>query len=237
MPKKPPKRRTPPKRQEGPPRLAASGFQISFDDMENAYRVTDKAKAELVRRGIKTAERPSTRESDFTDEQGFPQIPINLMKLSNNELGELYSIVDAWKAYIAGQVSEASVKHKEVLKHAELVESKVRLQKEGLKQADKTAAVRVDVRYVAAQEEALESEAFLTLMRDAVENMETTRKTISRIISLRDQEVRSGSRLAGIGARRSFAGHMPPDKEDDPDVPPPKPRRAPPRRPSNRSKR
>lgn len=235
--RKPPKRRTPPPKEDKPPRLVREGWQIQHDDVEGAYRVTDKAKDEMIRRGIKMPERPSTRDSDFTDRDGFPCMPTNLMDLSNNELGELYSVVDAWKGYIAGQVAEAAIKHKEVIKHAKLVESKVRLQKSDLKNsADKTAATETDIRFIGAKEEELESEAFLMLIRNADENMETSRKTISRIITLRDQEVRSGSRLAGLGARRNFAEHLP-DEKDDVDVPPPKPRRAPPIRPSNRRKK
>ncbi|MFW9801024.1 MAG: hypothetical protein ACFFFC_00105 [Candidatus Thorarchaeota archaeon] len=200
-----------------PPKLVAKGFQISSDDIENAYRVTDNAVEKLHNCGIVLPERPTISDSRFINDDGFPVTPSNLMDLDNNELGELYSIVDAWKTYIAGQVAEATVRHEEILKQAELVSAKVRLQKSGLKQADKTAAVITDTRYISAQQEVMESTAFLTLLKNAETNMETKRKTISRIISLRDQEVRSGSRLNGIGARRTFSDHMP--EKDEPPLP------------------
>lgn len=232
-------RRSPPKK-DRPDKLIRGSWKIKHEDMENAYRVTEKAKDEMIRRGIKMPERPSTKDSDFTDRDGFPHMPENLMDLSNNDLGELYSIIGAWQTYIVGQVAEAEVKHKEVSKHKKLVESKVRLQQAGLKNsADKTAATETDVRYVSANEEEIESEAFLVLLRNAADNMEANRKIISRIISLRDQEVRSGSRLAGIRSSNAFRNHMPDVLTEvrDVDVPPPRTRRSPPSRPSRLSKR
>jgi hypothetical protein len=191
-----------------PQKLINRTFQISAEKMGDAYRVTDNAIDELHRRGIMLTERPSLSDSKFTDENGFPVTPLNLMELNNDELGELFSIVDSWKIYISGQVAEAEVRHEEISKHAELVAAKIRLQKSDLKQADKTAAVTADTRYIKSQQELMESKAFLTLLRNAEGNMETKRKTISRIISLRDQEIRSGSRLCGLGAKRIFAEHI-----------------------------
>lgn len=190
-------------RGDAPPRLTPKGWQIGLDEGEKAYTVAQKVLEDIRHRGIKLSARPGI-ESSFVDEDGYPIMPPNLMQLTDEELGELYSIVDAWKTYVSDQVAEVIVHWSEAQKQFEFISSKVRLTKDG-KQKDKDDAKLTDVRYVNASAKVLELQCLMTMMQRSENNLETNRRTISRIITLRDQEIRSGARMAGLSSRRAFS--------------------------------
>lgn len=187
-------------------RLVGS-LQMDDSEGEAAYKVAQSAYDELVSRGIYLPEKPEFQPGQFVHEDGSPRMPLNIQELSDMEIGELYNIVENFYAYVVGQFAVVSNQYTEASEIFKFVAAKVRLGKDG-KQQDKTDRQIADRRYVLANAKALELKCLYNLLAKVKDKLETDMQVISRNITLREQRIKTGGRVASIGARRKFSGHI-----------------------------
>jgi len=206
---------------------SGSGMSMEIDEGEDAYQVSDGAYEEMVRRGIKLPSRP-TGSSDLLDEDGVPIIPIDIMSLSEHRLGELSTLVQVYYSYVVGQLADVKNKYKEAKERHEFVASKVRLTKDGTT-ADKESRKTTDRRYVLSRARAFELECLHNLLSAVVDAWDANWKLISRLITVREQEIKKGVRQAHIDSVRVMA-HQIRDRDERPRrlaLPPSRPSRKP----------
>jgi hypothetical protein len=213
-------------------------LQMDTPEGEEAYKVAQSAHDEMVSRGIYLPEKPEfDKGGQFVHDDGSPRMPNNLQDLSDYDLGELYYIVETYFSYVVGQFAQVSNEYTEAQEVFKFVAAKVRLGKEG-KVQDKNDRQIADRRYVLANAKALELKCLYNLLSKVKDKLEADLKMISRSITLREQRLKTGGRVASIGARKKFAGRVrddPPHHMDERDEPEeaPKPRvrsRRPPKR-------
>jgi hypothetical protein len=227
---------------EGGPEKLVGSIHMSIPEGEEAYSVADEMMQELTRRGIKLPARPTRDLGRFVDEDGVPIMPTNLQDLDDRDIGELYAVVQEYYAYVAGQVADTRNRHNEAIRKFKFIASKVRLAKDG-KQKDKDDKKTADRRYVIADADAFRMECLYNLLAKVEEAVESDLKLISRNISLREQRLKIGGRVASLGSRRQL--HLEPlkhyrDEDQEPEQQPParpKSRRPPRRRPPVRGRK
>lgn len=195
---------------------------------EDAYKVSETAYAEMLRRGIKLPSKPSGFSENLFDDDQVPIIPPNILDLSDRQLGELSTVVQLYYSYVLGQLADAKNRHKEAKERHDFVSSKVRLTKDGTS-ADKDSRKVTDRRYVISRARAFEAECFYTLLEAVVDAWDANWRLISRLITVRDQEIKKGSRQAHIDTVRRMSDQIR-DRDD-------RPRRSamPPTRPARRA--
>lgn len=214
-------------------------LQMDTPEGEEAYKVADSAHAAMVEMGIYLPERPEFEPGEFVHDDGSPRMPGNMQELTDMEIGELYYIVETYFAYVTGQFAQVSNQYEEAKEIFKFIAAKVRLGKEG-KVQDKTDRQTADRRYVLANAKALELKCLYNLLSKVKDKLEADMKVISRNITLREQRLKTGGRVASIGARKKFQGHGRREEEpphhmerDEPAEEAPEPRvrkRRPPRR-------
>lgn len=192
-----------------PKKLMEGGaLHMKIDEGEDAYRVSESAYSEMVKRGIRLPEKPDL-SSQFVDEDGGPVLPANLQVLTDHQIGELYGVLDDYYAYVAGQLADVQNQYEEGKEIFEFILSKVRLAKEG-KQKDKDDLSKSDRRYVIANAKRLELKCLYNLLVRVVQGVESKLKRVSRSITLRENEMRKGARRAAVDARRQLSHTEPP---------------------------
>jgi len=202
-------------------------LQMEIRDGEEAYNVSKRALKSLHDRGIFLQERPEYPEgTPFINEDGAPYMPHNLLDLTTQELGILYNVIEIYFGYVTGEFAKISLEYQEAQHVFKFISAKVRLGKEG-KQQDKTDRQIADARYVRADARALETKCLYTLVGKARDTLEADLKMISRTITLREQEIKTGARGAALRARRAKIQW---DQERSP-------RRRPPKQPKRQSAR
>lgn len=224
-------------------------LQMETPEGEEAYKVAQSAYDEMVSRGIYLPEKPEFVGGEFVHPDGSPNLPLNIQALSDMEIGELYNIVEAYYSYVVGQFALVSNQYNEAVEVFKFIAAKVRLGKEG-KQQDKTDRQIADRRYVLANARALELKCLYNLLSKVRDKLEKDLQMISRNVTLREQRIKTGVRVASIQSRQKFREQMPREdlgqREEEsayhiereevcaPDVPKPriKSTRAPRRRPS-----
>lgn len=197
------------------PNRADGSLQMETPEGEDAYRVSDSAYDEMISRGIFLPEKPEFDDTRFVNEDGTPVMPANVQDLSGGDLGELYRVFQSFFSYVAGQYVEVKNRYLESKSTFEFIRAKVRIGKEG-KQQDKTDRQITDRRYVIANAKVLELQCLYELMRSVKEMMDADLKMISRNITLRDQQIKTGSRGMSINSKRklrSFDRPHPSDRE------------------------
>ena len=188
-----------------PKKLVGGSLQMGTPEGESAYKVSQSAYEEMIRMGIYLPERPEfDSKSQFIKEDGSPRMPPNIQELDDMEIGELYYIVDSYYCYVTGQYAQISNQYVEATEIFKFVAAKVRLGKEG-KQQDKTDRQIADRRYVLANATALELKCLYNLLSKVKDNLEKNLQQISRNITLREQRIKIGGRVASIGARRKIS--------------------------------
>jgi hypothetical protein len=216
-------------------------MHMTMDEGEDAYRVSSSAYDEMLRRGIKLPARPQGGSSDLLDEDGVPIIPIDIVELSESRLGELSTYVQLYYSYVIGQLADVKNKYKEAKEQHEFVSSEVRLTKDGTS-ADKEARKITDRRYVMSRAKAFELECLHNLLNAVVDSWDANWKLISRLITVREQEIKKGARHAHIETVRRMSDQIR-DRDSQPrrlSLPPsrpsqkPPPRRKPPQRTRDR---
>ena len=177
--------------------------QVTIPEGEKAYDVAGKALGEMIRRGIFLPERPDFHPGKFVRSDGSPRMPTNIQDLSGEEIGELYNIVEQYYSYVTGQLAEVTNSYEVSKEIFKLVAAKVRLGKDG-KQQDKTDRQIADRRYVLARADALELQCLHNLLSKVLDKLDSDMKVISRGITLREQQLKTGIRIAGVQARNRF---------------------------------
>jgi len=129
-----------------------------------------------------------------------------MQQLTDMDIGELYYIVETYFSYVTGQLAHVSNQYEEAKEVFKFIAAKVRLGKEG-RQQDKTDRQIADRRYVLANAKALELKCLYNLLSKVKDKLEADMKVISRNITLREQRLKTGGRVASIGARKKFSGH------------------------------
>lgn len=170
---------------------------------EEAYRLSDKAYEEMIRRGIKLPTKPSGFRQGLLDEDGVPIIPSNIMDMSEQHLGELSTVVQLYYSYVLGQAADVKNRYKEAKEQHEFVSSKVRLTKEGTS-ADKESRKITDRRYVMSRARALELECLHTLISAVEAAWDANWKLISRLVTVREQELKKGIQMAHLDSVRTM---------------------------------
>ena len=187
-------------------------LQMDTPEGEAAYKVAQSAHDEMVSRGIFLPERPEFDRGQFIHGDGSPKMPLNMQELGDMEIGALYNIVEAYYAYVTGQFAQVTNEYSEAQEIFRFIAAKVRLGKEG-KVQDKTDRQIADRRYVLANARALELKCLYNLLSKVRDKLDADMKVISRNITLREQRLKTGNRVASIGARKKFAGHVRPPEE------------------------
>jgi hypothetical protein len=230
------------------PQKLVGSLQMDTPEGETAYKVAQSAYDEMVQRGIYLPERPEFKPSMFVHDDGSPKLPQNIQELTDMEIGELYNIVEAYYSYVTGQFAAVTNQYSEATEIFKFIAAKVRLGKEG-KQQDKTDRQIADRRYVLANAKALELKCLYNLLSKVKDKLEKDMMMISRNITLREQRIKTGGRVASIGRRRIAEHFRHPSEQlaeqhmEESEVPEeaPAPRvrtkRPPPRRPPRNIKR
>lgn len=181
---------------------------VTMQEADDAYSsVAKEALENLASSGIYLAERPEPIESRFVHDDGTPKVPINISDLTDEEIGELHAIVITFFAYVAGQSAKADNEHKVAQEHCKLVESKVRLGKEGA-QKDKDDKKLTDRRFVIANQILLRARCKVAYLNAVISKLEAEAKLISRNITLRGDMMKNVNRDASIRrrSRDAFGG-------------------------------
>lgn len=181
-------------------------LQMDTPEGEDAYQVSQTAHDTMVEMGIYLPERPEFDHGAFVNEDGSPRMPNNMQELTDMEIGELYYIVETYYSYVTGQLAHVSNQYSEAQEVFKFIAAKVRLGKEG-RQQDKTDRQIADRRYVLANAKALELKCLYNLLSKVRDKLDADMKVISRNITLREQRLKTGGRVASIGARKKFSGH------------------------------
>lgn len=206
------------------------GMQMDMTEGEDAYKVADSAYSEMVRRGLQLPPKIQGK-SKFLNDAGVPEVPISIMEMSEQDIGELSTVVILYCGYINGQLADTEIRLKEAKEQHEFISSKVRLTKDGTS-ADKESRKITDSRYVLSRARMLEMECLCKLMKTVVDAWEGNWTHLSRMITLRDQEIKKGARHAHIEGMRRMSKQIE-DQEARPRrlaLPPTRPGRLPPGR-------
>lgn len=169
---------------------------------EAQYDVHEEALEELSRRGVKLPSRPRFEGSLFADQDGWYVIPPNLNELTNEEIGELYNIVQACSTYISGQLARVRNEVEVSKKKLGFTNAQLLLSKQGANVKEREKTTLIDQRYVSADAQMLKLKCLLTLLEEARKASEGDIKMISRIVTIREQDLAAGQRSASIGSRR-----------------------------------
>lgn len=140
------------------------------------------------------------------DQDGWYVVPQHLNDLTNEELGELYNVVQACSTYISGQLATIRNEVEVAKKKLGFTNAQLLLSKQGsnVKEREKTALI--DQRYVSADANMLKLKCLLNLLEEAKKASEGDIKMISRIVTIREQDLAAGQRSASIGSRRMSTG-------------------------------
>lgn len=187
---------------DGRSNRAVGSLVMDIEEGPRHYEVSEEAFQDLIDRGLKLPERPDSRESEFVGDDGGIIMPSNLVDLSDEDLGELYGVLEQYYAYAAGQLALVKNSFKESDKQHRFIAAKVRLGKDGTEKG-KDAKKLIDRRFVISEAEAFKQECLHNLIAKVVEAAEADLKFVSRSISIRDQRLKSAGRAASIGARRA----------------------------------
>jgi hypothetical protein len=158
-------------------------------------RAVETAQARLEEKGlIIMAELPDTEYFDG-------RLPSNTSSLNSRELGELLSHCTTYNEYIETQLKLAQVALRNADQKLSLTKAKIRRSKGGTLQ-DKEDDTISDARYVEANAQWLEAKTYLDLLEAMSAASAKNLKTISRLISVREQELEHGRRAGNVGSRR-----------------------------------
>ena len=182
-------------------------LQMRTAEGEEAYKVSHTAHEEMLRRGISLPERPEFEPGRFVYEDGSPRMPRNMQELSDMEIGELFYIVETYYSYVVGQLAEVGNQYNEAREIFNFVKAKVRIGKDG-KQQDKTDQQITDRRYVLANAKAIELQCLFNLLSKVRDKLEADMKVISRNITLREQRIKTGARVAAVTTRKRLADQL-----------------------------
>jgi hypothetical protein len=167
---------------------------------EDRYDVHDSAMQEMLDRGVKLPRRPR-KESQFTDADGWYVVPNNLTELANDDLGELYTIVQACAAYVSGQLADVRNQYEVAKKQLGFITAHVKLNQTGA-QKHKDTMSNVDIRVVEQDAKVTRLSCLLTLMEEARRAAEGDIKMISRIVTIREQDLTANQRADAIQSRK-----------------------------------
>jgi hypothetical protein len=200
---------------------------MSLSEGEEAYQRSSGAMAEMVRRGIRLPTKPVGFRDGLLDEDGVPIIPSNIMDLDDTRLGQLSTVVQLYYSYVVGQLADVKNQYREAKERHEFVSGKVRLTKDGTS-ADKESRKITDRRYVVSRARAFELECLHNLLSAVVESWEANWKLISRLITVREQEIKKGGRQSHIDTVRRMSDQIR-ERPHRTVLPPTRPSRTPPR--------
>ena len=212
MPRRPPKRpaakaKLPEKPSGNSPGTLVKEWYLEVPEGEAAYTVEDTALAEMIKLGIKLPERP-LGESRFLDEDGCPVMPENILELGDRDIGELYGIVQSFHSYVLGQLVLIKNRLAQAGKQVGFISARVRIGKDGTSK-DKDDRMTTDRRYVMADSRTLELQCLYNLVSKVAESIDGDLRLISRNISLREQGLKVGARMATVDARKRIGVRRP----------------------------
>ena len=178
-------------------------IQMTQEEGLDAYTFASKARRQILHMGIPLPERLNG-SSPFLHADGSPKIPFDIQSFSEREIGEMYSIVNAYFAYVSSQMADIYNQKQEAKEKFEFTSARVRQGKDCKTQKDKDDQMTTDRRYVMTKASWMELDAIYRLLSKVYENTEQQIKMISRNISMLDTQYRSGGREASISAKKNI---------------------------------
>lgn len=216
-------------------KLLDERFHLSVEADEGiaAYdAAARRAEQRLIDRGFDFQEKPRAR-SQWTTDRGFPVLPPNLMDLSTHDLGTFYTIVETWQGYAAEEEARVQGELAAVREQHKLLKASIQQHDKRGSIADRQDKTLLDTRYVDINARLLEVNNLKRSLSVAHAKLDSMEKAISRIITLREQQLGAGNRSSGLrtrtSSRRVSGGEQRPVRRQ-PDQPKRRPGRRPPPR-------
>ena len=180
--------------------MTRKDYTIGLDEGLELYdRAVETAQIRLEEKGlIIMAELP---DSEYFD----GRLPSNTSSLNSRELGELLAHCTTYNEYIDTQLKLAQVALRKADKKVELTKAKIRRSKGGTAQSKEDDTLS-DSRYVETNAQWLEAKTYLDLLEAMSAASAKNLKTISRLISVREQELEHGRRAGNVASRRRGVG-------------------------------
>jgi hypothetical protein len=172
-----------------------SSLTMSPESIEEVYVDSHStAMEDLARQGIFVSDSPEDRPIEYTG-----AIPENLDMLSNDELAHLMVMHQSWTAYLNGCHSTA-VASKKVADRA-LKGAKTSIEQERGKHG-----LESDPRYVRADASLLYHDLKVEIISDLLKAARSAYQLMSRLISLREQDVSQTTRRHVMSSSKSRRG-------------------------------
>lgn len=186
---------------------------ISVKDAEKAYKgIPDKVRNKANSRGLFMPERPSRGDCQFLNSDGVPVIPRRLLDLSSKDIGELLSVVEEFSGFVRGELAQARNARDSTREMKKIVEAKISIGATGSNKERRDAQKTQDARFVKANEDAMEADAFYQMVSVLNDVWDLKFKTVSRAVSIRQEAQSQGGRGVSVTAGRSRFGNRS-DKE------------------------
>ena len=132
------------------------------------------------------------------------QIPSDLTKLSDNDLGSLLTLLTEWNNFVGSMTARSQMELKTAQEVFDLVEAKLSAlyhrDEEGKRRSDaeRKFAVRCDQRYAHARAQLITAEAYNTILGAVVDAASKSYAAVSRRITQRGQEIERGNRTMNV---------------------------------------
>ncbi len=177
--------------------------RLPLDDGQNVYRIRDAVLAEFQRRGFIIPAAPTWVVNGVVSTyQG--DIPSDLTVLTDQQLGQLLSMLSGWLAFTGIQMAIARMEKTVANSQLEFTEATIRFsykydednKKRTVQERDDM--VHCDRRYVEAHRSYIYLDSFCTLVELVHKSAEQNYNAVSRRITQRGQEIDRGNRNSGV---------------------------------------
>lgn len=171
---------------------------LRFEEGLQRYdEATDSAFDRVHEMGLGLPRRPQ-QGGEFVDLPDFPWS--NVREMTPGEVGQWLDVFTGWFAYAQGQLQAAESRWTAAEKKKEFAWSRLRDSKVGTV-ADKDNRTRTDARYVQVSAEATHWETVVRLLRGLVEGLKRDCDTLSRRVTILDQQLGVEGRAQGVSRK------------------------------------
>jgi hypothetical protein len=179
--------------------------QLPLEAGLSVYNIRDQVQEEFQKRGFIVPPLPQQLGHDGRPVPYHGDIPHDLTQLSDQQLGQLMTLLSLWMEYVGGQLALADMARTVAKTQLEFTEATIRLtyrtDEEGKKRTvqERDDMVQVDKRYVEAKRSFMYLEAFHVLVENVYKAAKQNYSAVSRRVTQRGQEIEQGGRTTNVG--------------------------------------
>jgi len=179
--------------------MKRADYTMPLDEAEEAYdEAAIRALQKLGELGLELPPRPMMEDGSYYD----GHLPADVNSYTNRQLGEIYSLQCRFTDWVHSEHIKAKAEAQNADQKLKQARAQVRKTKTGTVQAREDATT-CDARFIQADARHQEADTFARLIEVRAEAAARDLKVLSRLITVKEQEIAMNQRDLNIGRRRN----------------------------------